>query len=329
MDKPFDTAQDRPKVTPKDFVFWVGAMISLYAGVFAFVTLVFEYITHAFPNPITETYYYVDPYSSGISYEMASLIVLTPVFLILMRFIRRGIAADPSRNEIWVRRWALFLTLFLAGAALVVDLIVLLNTFLQGEELTIGFLLKVLTVLLVAGLGFMHFLADLWGYWDREKARARMVNWGVGALVLVTIIAGFFIIGTPQEIRAQKQDAVRVQDLQNIQWQVVNYWQQKEKLPVSLSELADPISNMGLPIDPKTGGSYEYSVTGAMKFRLCATFSAEGGANAGQTRPMAISVEPLIGGGKGSEDNWQHGAGRVCFDRTIDPERYPPYPKGL
>ena len=24
---------DKPKVTPKDFVFWVGAMVSLYAGV--------------------------------------------------------------------------------------------------------------------------------------------------------------------------------------------------------------------------------------------------------------------------------------------------------
>ncbi|OGG64797.1 hypothetical protein A3C18_01055, partial [Candidatus Kaiserbacteria bacterium RIFCSPHIGHO2_02_FULL_54_11b] len=168
---------DKPKVTPKDFVFWIGAMVSLYAGIFAFVTLVFEYINHAFPNPVVDQYYYYDPYSNTVSYEMASLIVLTPVFLVLMRFIRRSIAADPSRNDIWVRRWALFLTLFLAGAALVIDLIVLLNTFLQGEELTIGFLLKVLTVLLVAGLGFMHFLADLWGYWDREPARARMVNW--------------------------------------------------------------------------------------------------------------------------------------------------------
>jgi len=289
---------DKPKVTPKDFVLWFGAMASLYAGVVAFITLVFEYINKAYPNPVSGSYY-VDPYSSSISYETAALIVLTPVFLVLMRFIRRDIASDPSRNDIWVRRWALFLTLFLAGVTIVVDLIVLLNTYLQGEDLTIGFLLKVLTVLLVAGLGFMHFMADLWGYWEREQARARMVNWGVGALVLVTIIAGFFIIGTPQQIRVQKQDAIRVQDLQNIQWQVVNYWQQKQKLPASLAELADPISNAMIPVDPQTKEPYEYSSTGKMSFQLCATFA----------------------------DNWQHSAGRVCFDRTIDPERYPPYPK--
>src|SRR3989344_6445037 len=276
---------DKPKMTPKDFVLWFGAMASLYAGVVAFITLVFEYINKAYPNPVTSAYYYVDPYSSSISYETASLIVLTPVFLILMRMIRRNIAVDPSRKEIWVRRWALFLTLFLAGATIVVDLIVLLNTYLQGEDLTVGFLLKVLTVLLVAGFGFMHFMADLWGYWEREQARARMGNWGVGALVLVTIISRFFIIGTPQQIRVQKQDAIRVQDLQNIQWQVVNYWQQKQKLPASLAELADPISNAMIPVDPQTKEPYEYSSTGKLSFKLCAMFALEGGTIGYQGRP--------------------------------------------
>ena len=318
---------DKPKVTPKDFVLWVGAMASLYAGVVAFITLVFEYINHAFPNPVSGSYY-VDPYSNSISYETASLIVLTPVFLVLMRFIRRSIAADPSRNEIWVRRWALFLTLFLAGATMVVDLIVLLNTFLQGEDLTAGFLLKVLTVLLVMGLGFMHFMADLWGYWEREPLRARMVNWAVGVLVLGTIVAGFFIIGTPQQIRVQKQDAIRVQDLQNIQWQVVNYWQQKEKLPNTLAELNDPITNNIIPVDPQTQAPYKYEATGAMSFKLCGTFAAEGGTmGMQQPRPIA-ATEPMMEG-KGIEDSWQHAAGEVCFDRTIDPERYPPYQKNI
>ncbi len=315
---------DKPKVTPKDFVLWFGAMAALYAGVVAFITLVFEYINKAYPNPVSGSYY-VDPYSSSISYETAALIVLTPVFLILMRFIRRDIAKDPSRNDIWVRRWALFLTLFLAGVTIVVDLIVLLNTYLQGEDLTIGFLLKVLTVLLVAGLGFMHFMADLWGYWEREQARARMVNWGVGVLVLVTIIAGFFIIGTPQQIRVQKQDAVRVQDLQNIQWQIVNYWQQKEKLPAILGDVMDPIQNNILPLDPQTQQPYIYEKTGTLSFRLCATFAMEGGTNGTQGRSYAIPPEPKSIG-TDIQDNWQHSAGRVCFDRTIDPERYPPYP---
>ncbi len=315
---------DKPKVTPKDFFLWVGAMASLYGGVVAFIALLFDYINQTFPNPVTNAYY-PGQYSSSISYESATLIVLTPVFLIIMRLIRRGIANDPSRREIWIRRWALFLTLFLAGATMVVDLVVLVNTYLQGEDMTAGFLLKVLAVLLVVGLGFMHFLADLWGYWEREPARARMVNWAVGALVLATVVAGFFIIGTPQQMRVQKQDAIRVQDLQNIQWQVVNYWQQKEKLPASLSDVNDPISNTIVPVDPQTKQPYEYKVTGRLSFQFCATFATKG--DSMQNGPVARPVAPIGVGGKELTDNWQHDAARTCFERTIDPERYPPFRK--
>lgn len=314
---------DKPRVTPKDFVLWVGAMAALYSGVFAFITLIFDYINHAFPNPITNQYYY-DPYSTGISYETAALIVLAPVFLVLMRLIRRDIARDPSRNEVWIRRWALFLTLFLAGVTMVVDLIVLINTYLQGEDLTIGFLLKVLTVLLVAGLGFMHFLADLWGYWDRERTLAKMVNWGVGFLVIVTIVAGFYIIGTPQQMRAAKQDNIRVGDLQNIQWQIVNYWQQKESLPSKLADLIDPISGAIIPRDPATGEEYTYKRTSPLDFQLCATF-ATAGDSIQYGRPTPAVKDPSMT--PAPEDSWKHEVGETCFDRSIDPERYPPYPK--
>jgi len=307
-------------VTPKDFFLWVGAMASLYGGVVAFVSLIFDYINTAFPNPVRDSNYYYDPYFTNISYETASLIVLTPVFLILMRLIRRDIASDPTRSETWVRRWALVLTLFIAGLTMVVDLIVLLTTYLQGEDVTIGFMLKVLTVLLVSAAGFMHFYADLKGYWQREPARARMINYAVGVLVVVTIIAGFFIIGTPQEIRKLKQDNIRVQDLQNIQWQVVNYWQQKESLPATLEELKDPISGSVIPVDPETGEAYTYKRNSALEFALCATFDRVGAQNSSMARPIMEKT--------GLEENWEHDAGEVCFDRSIDPERYPPYPKG-
>ena len=260
---------DRPKTTPKDFFLWAGAMVTLYAGVVSFITLLFNYINYTFPDPLR---FYGDPYSSSIPYAMASLIVLTPVFLVLMRIIRRNIAADASRGEIWIRRWALFLTVFVAGATIVVDLIVLLTTFLSGESLTAAFMLKVLVVLLVAGAGFMHFLADLRGYWIKEPAKARMVNWSVGVLVLATIVAGFFIVGTPQEARLYRLDQQKVSDLQTIQWQLVTFWQQKQTLPSALDELNDPLSGFTVPMDAQTGESYSYERTSQSSFKICADF---------------------------------------------------------
>src|SRR3989338_4869378 len=154
---------DKPKITAKDFFLWAGAMVAFYWSVLAFIFLIFDYINYAFPNPLS--YYPSDPYQSGISYEMASLIVLLPLYLFLMRLIRKDIVTDPSRKEIWVRRWALILTLFIAGIAIAVDLIMLLTTFLNGEALTTAFLLKVLIIFLIAGAVFMHFIADLKGHW--------------------------------------------------------------------------------------------------------------------------------------------------------------------
>src|ERR1035437_5362315 len=106
---------DKPKITAKDFFLWAGAMVAFFWSVIAFILLTFDYINYAFPNALS--YYPVDPYQSGISSEMASIIVLLPLYLLLMRFIHKSVAVDPSRNEVWVRRWALILTLFVAGVA--------------------------------------------------------------------------------------------------------------------------------------------------------------------------------------------------------------------
>jgi hypothetical protein len=131
------------KTTAKDFFLWAGAMVSFYWSVIAFILLMFDYINYAMPNPLS---YYSDPYQSSIPYDMASIIVLFPIYLVLMWCIRRDIRLDASRQDIWVRRWLIIFTLFVAGVTVAIDLIVLLTTFLRGEELTAAFLLKVLVV---------------------------------------------------------------------------------------------------------------------------------------------------------------------------------------
>ena len=309
----------QPKTTPKDFFLWAGAMVTLYASVFSLITLLFNYIDYTFPNVLN--YYASNPYQSGMSYQIASLIILFPTFLIIMRIIRKGIQADATRAEVWVRRWALYLTLFVAGATIVIDLIVLLNTFLSGGDLTTAFILRVLVVLLVAGAGFLHFLADLRGYWNRFPERAQMVGWGVGALILASIVSGFFIIGTPWQAREYRLDEQRINDLQMLQSEITGYFQQKRVVPTSLSQLSDPLLYFTVPTDPKTGEPYEYTKTSNLGFELCATFNSTSRDSATMAR-----TAPIMMGGKGVADSWQHEAGRVCFQRSIDPDFFPQQP---
>ncbi len=323
--------QNRKKVqvTPKDFFLWAGAMIAFYVSVVAFINLVFLYINYLFPNALNT--YQVDPYQSGISGYMATVIVALPIFLVLMRIIRLAINTDSSRQEIWVRRWALVCTLFVTVVVTAITLVVLLMAFLSGEEVTASFLLKILTVLLVVGASFAHFLADIKGYWKQFPDRARNIGYIVAAVVVATIIAGFFIVGTPREARLARYDAQRISDLQNIQWQIVSYWQMKKELPKTLGALADPISNSFAPVDPQSKTEYEYKTTAPLSFQLCAVFNAEtrkmmdGGQG---VRMQVYPAYPVMSDGIRSEkvDSWNHGIGRTCFDRTIDPERYPPNP---
>ena len=312
---------DKSRVTPKDFFLWAGAMIALYVSVFSFLALVFDYINYAFPDQLSP-YYGGDPYQGGVSYEMASLIVLFPIFLILMRVIHNAIAKDSSRRDVWVRRWALFLTLFIAAATLAIDLITLIMYFLNGE-ISERFILKVLLVLLVAGAGFLHFIADLRGYWEGNAQKAKAIAWACGILIVLTIGSGFLIIGTPAQARNYLLDEQKVSDLQTIQSQVVTYWQQEGKLPTSLDPLNDPLSGVTVPTDAQSGQSYDYKVLGNLSFQLCATFNSVTDPNAITPDMLSIPTPEGPAGSQDLSDSWYHDAGNQCFSRSIDPARYP------
>lgn len=306
------------KVTPKDFFLWAGAMIALYSSVFAFIALLFQYINYAFPDPLA--YSYTDPFSGSIRFAMATLIVMVPVAIILMRFIRRDIESTSGKAELWIRRWALVLTIFIAGLAVVGDLITLINYFLGGD-ITMRFVLKVAVLLLVASAVFMHFLADFRGYWTANRGRANIVGYAAGVAVLIAIVSGFFIMGSPSQVRMYRFDSQKESDLQNIQWQVVNYWQQKEELPSTEAQLEDPLSGWTMPVDPQ-GQDYRYEKTGDLSFKLCATFNANS-LDARNSEAMPVREFGSL------EGSFEHGVGETCFDRTIDPERYPPYTKSM
>ena len=243
--------------------------------------------------------------------------VLASLTVVLLRLIRRDINREPEKSRLWVRRWALMLTLFVAGATIAVDLITLINTFLGGE-LTTRFLLKVAVVLLVAAGGFMHFYADLKGYWLAHQDYAKRVGYAVAVLAILSVVAGFFIIGSPSAIRLMRIDDQKESDLLNLQYQIVNYYQIKRSLPQQLADVEDPLSGYMLPADPQTGEAYEYRRLGSLSFELCAVFNREDATNPNIPRPVMSGVE---------NESWKHGIGRTCFARTIDPERYPPFSK--
>ncbi len=139
-------------------------------------------------------------------------------------------------------------------------------------------------------------------------------------IVVGVLIAGILSIGSPNTQRKVRFDEQRVSDLASLQSQIIMYWQGKKALPENIDALNDSLIGFAVPHDPETDASYSYVVTGALSFQLCADFNVES-KNGGS--PMI--AKPRMPYPVGMMDqNWEHGAGKHCFDRTIDPDFFPP-----
>ena len=183
------------KITAKDFFLHIAVVALLYAGTIALLNILFRVINSAFPQIGQYNYYG----SSSISLPVATLIVVFPLFLFLANVLRKGYAADPSLKDYAVRKWLIYITLFLVGAVLAGDLVVLIYYFLDGRELSTAFLLKILSILVVTGSIFGYYLDDLK---DRLTGNRRNIWRAVAAVLVVgSIVAGFSVLGTPASQR--------------------------------------------------------------------------------------------------------------------------------
>ena len=330
---------NKPKLNIGFFFLCLGLLITLITSVTSFLNLVFETLNKRFPDVLNASYQY--GYSTyeyeSIRMALATLIIFFPVFIVVSYFWKKFAKSALGAVDEIIKKWVVYIILFLSAIVTMVDLVALIRYFISGE-ITTRFILKVIVTLLVALLVGIYYIFLL-----KEKDSLSKINVafsGLGIiLVLIAISYSFLIMGSPAEQRLLRLDDRRISDLENLQYQIINYWQQKEKLPKNLTELSNPLTGYSLPVDPEfeKGNIYEYSVKDKLTFELCATFAApmpKGWReySGGEIMPMMDFVKrdvavsyPYPGGGV--NESWEHEVGRTCFERTIDKDIYPPYPK--
>ena len=341
---------NKPKMGIGFFFLSLGSIITLITSVVSFLNLVFATLDKKFPDVLNATYQYgYNTYDfEAIRSSLATLIIFFPAFLLVSYFWNKAYKKGVGHIDEVIRKWLMYVVIFLSSLVIAIDLVMLVRYFVSGE-ITNRFIYKVLVALIVALFVGGYYVLQLKG---KSKIFKIPVGWGAGikatVFVGLAIYFAFCVMGSPFTQRKLQFDDRRVQDLQSIQWQVVNYYQQKEKLPESLEALKDPISGYALPVDPEfqKGINYEYAVVDAkaLKFKLCATFALpipEGwneygrydgivplGAVSSEGKDIAVSSYPYPGP-SGVGESWKHEAGYTCFERTIDKEIYKPYPKSL
>ena len=137
------------------------------------------------------------------------------------------------------------------------------------------------------------------------KSRTHVVfSVASSVVVVVAVVWGVVLVGSPGAARLQRFDQGRLQDLQTIFREVQSLSQDsdiknelKRPLPATLDELAAIARTERINLaDPETGQRYVYAVKDGRTYELCATFSLE--------RSSDFEVF------------WNHSSGRHCF--TVD-----------
>jgi len=298
---------------------FVNFLSFILLGIVAMSTgfLYFQTINKYFPD-----YQFTIFNASGIHYAIASLIIGFPIYIVAIWFWFRSFSANigATKTESRLSKWLTYIVLLIAGGTIIGDLIAVVFNFLQGEY-GARFLLKALTIVVIAGLVFCFY------FFERKKIQYKkeipsstfMLSAIVSAvLVVVAIIFGFIVGGTPLEARFRNQDIQRTNNLQELSSCINSFAYDNSRLPKDLNELKSGVRYSycsSMAVDPETQREYEYLVVSSSEFELCGEFA--------QSTLNELPNADYYG-------KWQkHDKGRMCETQTVTFNQFPNQDKGL
>lgn len=299
---------------PKEAFLQVLSMTTLYLSVVNVLQILWQALNKWLPDALEMQYGYSSFSNGVIQFAIASFIVSFPVFLLTTISLKKMYSVYRESATSKLRRYLTYITLFFGSMILIGDVIAIVTTFLQGE-LTARFLLKALSILVVVGGAWLYYYIEIKKVEDgKDLVINKPLITGVSIAAVAVLVLGFLVNGTPASVRAQRFDQMRINDLQQLQYSVTYYFQAKQMLPNTLNDLNATL------VDPETKlAVYEYRKIDATKFELCGKFGSDTLSDTAQKNVVPVSN---VDGVKGS--NWEHGKGRVCFERQIDPDFFKP-----
>jgi hypothetical protein len=275
----------------RDAFLYLLSFSTLSTWAVALGSMFFRLIEYWLPDPVAARQFL--NVRQMVTWQMASIAVAFPIFLLAMRTILREARLSPERLKSGVRKWLTYIALLLTAGAMICDLIWFLDYFLQGE-LTSRFVLKCLTVMLIAGTIFAYYRRDT------NVRHSRKFAIGSAVVVIAAFLVGLGVVGTPGIQRRLQADLRRVENLQAISRAV---YQRVRLAGEPMPETDAQLVGKWQDTDPETGKRYEYRVKSGTQYELCAVFD----------EPAEQNPYP--------SQFWHHDRGRTCF--TLDAKTSP------
>ena len=149
-----------PKTSPKDFFLHLLTIVTLYASAVSLGTVLWQLINLTMPDPLLDAQSNLTYVKSLLRTGLSTLIIMFPAYLATSWYLAKDCFTQPEKRQLRIRRWLIYFTVFAATVIILISLVRLTNTLLDGE-LTLRFFLKLLSIFFIAGSIFGYYLHDL------------------------------------------------------------------------------------------------------------------------------------------------------------------------
>jgi type II secretory pathway pseudopilin PulG len=251
-------------------------LLSLVALIFTALSvgmIAFGIIGQTVPDPLN-----VGSASDGLKFAISALLIATPIFYFMQKFINKGLVGGELEKDSGVRRWLTYFILLVSSVTILGVFIGIINSFLAGE-LTLSFILKALSMIIISAAVFSFYFYDIKREDVVSKNKVMKIFFIASlALIIIAFVASWFFIESPMQTRAKRLDQNLVNNITGLENAINSYNDKYKVLPDTIDQIK---SNNDIFLDPKTltdpetGAPIVYQKTGLASFQFCATFKTD------------------------------------------------------
>ena len=248
-----------------------------------------------------------------LKFAISAILIAAPLYFIMVWLINKEILAGNLEKESGVRKWLTYFILFISAVFMIGWLIGTINSLLNGE-LSLKFILKALTSILISAAIFSYYFYDMRRQ-DIGKNNNIIKAYFLGSIVIVltALIASFFFIDSPRTVRMQKYDQNIVNKFSQISNGINSYYGEKGRLPPDLNTIVKDSSAYALTeneaTDPGTNKIFEYKIINNTSYELCSTFKTENKSQANKF--SSADFYPYL------DTRWLHESGYRCLKQRV------------
>ncbi len=209
-------------------------------------------------------------YGGLLKYGIASLIVIAPVYFLAINLLHNNYKNGKLNNNSSIYKWLTYLMLLVSSLTIVGSIITLITNFLGGNY-TLPFILKILTIVVIAGMIFGYYFYDMRRKDYSKKDKISIIAGSIVVLaVIVAVVGGFLSVETPKQARTRIEDERTSSMLSQVYYFINNayYSEQelKEDYDFSVIFYDYDLSNSNI----------SYRKISEQEYELCADFKADG-----------------------------------------------------